>query len=80
MKQHIFKYLNIFFKTSSIYGTYIYIHVSLIVWSGGGGGVGCSAQVEMIPITCASLVTNATGPKMTRAGLFYTFFVHVSCQ
>ena len=36
--------------------------------------MGCSAQVEMVPIARASLVANATGTKMTRAGPFYTFF------
>ena len=27
------------------------------------GWAGCSAQVEIVPIACASLVANATGPK-----------------
>ena len=47
----------------------IYISISL-----GLMGVGCSAQVKMVPIACASLVANATGPKVTRANPCYTFF------
>ena len=39
--------------------------------------MGCSAQVGMIPTACASLVANATGPKMTRADLFYTIFLYL---
>ena len=35
--------------------------------------MGCSAQVEMVPTACASLVANMTGPRMTRADPFYTF-------
>ena len=35
------------------------------------GGVGLSAQVEMVPIACASLVA-----KMTRTDPFYTFFLY----
>ena len=36
--------------------------------------MGCSAQVEMVPTACASLVANVTGPRMIRTDPFYTVF------
>ena len=75
--QHILTYFK-HFLTLSTYGSYISIHISLIVFflDIDRGGVGCSAQVEMVPIACASLVANATGPKITRTDPFYTFFLY----
>ena len=34
---------------------------------------GCSAQVKMVPISCASLVANVTGSKITRTSPFLHF-------
>ena len=36
--------------------------------------MGCSAQVDMVPLACASIVANAPGPKMTRADPFLYIF------
>ena len=40
--------------------------------------MGCSAQVKMVPIACASLVANATGSKMKRTGCYIRVDCHIS--
>ena len=41
----------------------------------GWGGVGCSAQVEMVPIACASLVANATARPQNDKKCFIHFCI-----